>query len=744
MASSLQSKVDELTKELASSTDDEQIQLLFQRAQVYKDMGNYRQCRDDLQQVLKRQPDHLQAKESLADLMQSLPPTIPSDDAKDLQPVDRLREQLAKWSSPEAMTVDTIRQFVTSPDFVYALGLCGQPATPKQDRAVGFLVLTKLLHPPEALEKTFPWTLVIEQCAQCFGQCLATGKNKDKLLAYRTLNALFQINTTIGAALFCQQGILEDMMDVVEFEIQDVQVAMLEVLATASTDASCRKQIMSLCLPWLTKTAKAAPDAMKTLATIALTKLQAQPAKADDIDPQQQDKQPVDALAEALAKARLHEDDMVDQLKRVICDSDLTSQQDSAQATMQHAVEGLAYASMTPAVRDVLVNDPTFLKQLAKLALQPDQAHPLLYGIGTILAYLTMYRPRLSEQQRQMQRLRNLANASKQGAKKADDMDDPRLSDEAVENRIVRVVDQGGALALMALVKSKSRNNCAVASQAYLNLVTPQSIRGKLLQQGVVKWLLPLALSNDHDGQAKATQALAKLAITTDPRLAFQPQQQLDLVRPLLLLCKDDDHALGQFEALMALTNLASQDHDDVRDLIVKQDGLAIFENLQLSNHTMIQRAASEMICNMTMCEQVFHLYTQPTAANQQKIRLWVLLSDHDDPSTRRAASGTLAILCASPDTCQMVDKVDRGYEKISQLLQPDEAADIQHRAVEIVRQMITHLAQPALDGFLKQHVDQALVRLVKTTPSAQNQGARTAALEVLKLLAQNGVTLQV
>lgn len=89
--------------------------------------------------------------------------------------------------------------------------------------------------------------------------------------------------------------------------------------------------------------------------------------------------------------------------------------------------------------------------------------------------------------------------------------------------------------------------------------------------------MLPLTLDGTPTGKTKATQSLAKIAITTNPENSFPGQrvkifsrldkksrklfvrfQMLEVVRPILQLLKSEGVALENFEALMALTNLAS------------------------------------------------------------------------------------------------------------------------------------------------------------------------------------------
>ncbi len=63
--------------------------------------------------------------------------------------------------------------------------------------------------------------------------------------------------------------------------------------------------------------------------------------------------------------------------------------------------------------------------------------------------------------------------------------------------------------------------NCRV----YLAIVEEQDHRGLVVQQGGGKALLPLAIEGTEKGKAKAAQALAKIAITMNPEVAFPGQR---------------------------------------------------------------------------------------------------------------------------------------------------------------------------------------------------------------------------
>lgn len=725
----------------ANNKDDKTIaQILLKRAQVYEFLDQISKATEDVQTALKRDS---QVQEEAKELLfrfnthKQQQPESTTNNEQDPR-VASFQKHLSNLESTE--DIASIRQFVSSNDFVLVLTACGTLDTPPRIKSLSFMILTRLFNPQGDI-KSYPMTFIIEQCAACFSHCMDQGKNETKLLAYRTLTAIFQTSMTVGSAILCQEGTIEEMMDVVEFETVPVQLAIAEVLTIASSDKSCRKQILKYATDWLVKMAgqtKTDPQ-LKAAAGTALTKLRAQSDLPNDDDTSTSNvTEATPTLEDAMRKMNLTNDTLVNSLKDII-------KSKSSDATLiLNAVEGLAYACLKPDVKESLGDDEEFLKCLSTLTISTARqdtasSNPLLFGIGTILANLTMYRPVMDDHQKQMKKLRDLANAKQRQAAgapaKEEEKEDSREDDKAVDERIKKAIKQGVAMALMVLSKNSSVNIRAVAAQTYLNLVTPQPTRGQLLQQGIVKGLLPL--SRDTNSGILASQALAKLAITTDPRIAFVGDTILDLVRPFLELCKDTSQ-LRQFEGLMALTNLASVD-DRVRQLIEHAEGMSVFENLQLSNNDMVQRAATEMVCNMTFCDSVFERYSDPSKS-QNRIRLLMILSDHEDPATRRAASGALAILANSPGTCEMILKVDKCYERMARWLSLEETVDVQHRGIEVMRCLVQHQGKSVVDEFVKFDADKMLMALVK---QCQVQEVRSAAMEVLKMFVQNGVQLK-
>lgn len=78
----------------------------------------------------------------------------------------------------------------------------------------------------------------------------------------------------------------------------------------------------------------------------------------------------------------------------------------------------------------------------------------------------------------------------------------------------------------------------------------------------------------------------------------------LEIVRPIIKLLKIEHTALENFEALLALTNLASIG-ESVRKRILREDGFSNIEQYMFEEHPMLKRAATECMCNLVVQEEV-------------------------------------------------------------------------------------------------------------------------------------------
>jgi hypothetical protein len=525
---------------------------------------------------------------------------------------------------------------------------------------------------------------------------LNSTKAVEKTTSLLALSALFQANASYASFILISSGVLEDIMEMIEFETIDVQLATIEMLSSASFDSESRKRIAVHCITYLSKLSSGSNPKLKAAASNALVKFM---------------------FADKELETRLMADDRF--VEAFI--SNLRSTTADASVKFE-AVEALAYLSLRGKVKERIISDEALLRSLNSLA--KTEKRTLQYGLASIWANISSFKPRLTDEEKQMLKLREVAG-------EAISKDDPNDTDEAVTKRTLKLASSGVVAALNIINKDASPGVGEVLARVLLNLSADKRNRGRMVQDGAVKTLITLTTKATDAGKIFASHALARIAITTDPTIAFKGQRAAELIRPLLALCSGENQ-LQQFEGLLALTNLASFD-DDVRTRIVLAKGMKVIEFLQFSDNDLVRRAATEALCNMMLDPTVFQSYADPAAPG--RLRMLIALCDVEDFETRRAASGALAILSSHPDACRHIVEETRGLDVMMGLIFGDENEEILLRGVECVKN-IAAAGQQLAQKLAAAGAVPALRNLVPHT----EKGIAFGAIEALQNLQKVGV----
>uniref|UniRef100_A0AAV1UNG9 UNC-45/Cro1/She4 central domain-containing protein n=1 Tax=Peronospora matthiolae TaxID=2874970 RepID=A0AAV1UNG9_9STRA len=340
------------------------------------------------------------------------------------------------------------------------------------------------------------------------------------------------------------------------------------------------------------------------------------------------------------------------------------------------------------------------------------------YGIGYILHHVLTSEAAIKR--KQMEGMEMTANQYEelQKALKQKSVLEDGDTPEHVEARVTRLAASRDVLTtlvqLLKLSATKSENIMEMATLSALHAAEVPSVRGNLVQCGVFQALVPLALhhiamARSKGGKASkspaqlhgtnisnaAGQAMAKILISTNPNLV--PSSSLfSSIRPLLDLCKGDQQLL-QFEALMALTNVASVSQDTKARIVGEPQGLSTLQYLQFSEHELVRRAATEAICNLlpndTVIEQIF--------MKEEKIRLWVAFASLEDEAedfeTARAAGGALAMVSQAPQVSWVLMR-QGGLEAFSTIIEEGSNVETLHRALIGMQNMLEAIAGAAKD----------------------------------------------
>jgi len=442
------------------------------------------------------------------------------------------------------------------------------------------------------------------------------------------------------------------------------------------------------------------------------------------------------------------------------------------------AVEGLAYMSVEPFVKEDLSKDSPFLKKLfsfiptgRRTSSTPSDAsnHSLIYGILNIIHYLSVYRPPLSPDQEQVMKLRRMAKPGATSSRGPEEQISDILEDDPHVRERGRNLVKNGALNVLAtaLRLADSDGVRLTVGRILLNLSVDKENRGKILQSGGARTLgeiIRKALSANQSevdvSILEPIQALTKLAITSSPTQVFGPDSGAvyDAIRPFtILLTHPDSSLLQRFEAIMALTNLSSHGIE-AAGRVAQADGLLTkIEFLMLEDHVLIRRAATELICNLVAgSDSVYKRYSDGNAA-KSRLHVLVALSDVEDLPTRLAASGALASLTSSPDTCRSLYDLERDHRRILSILttriDPSFGSDephinaspdpgMVHRGVVCIRNLFINL-EPTLRERLKEESDLTgilNVLIAVTEGNAEKPEILQPTAEALKCLMELGL----
>ncbi|KAG9016339.1 hypothetical protein FRB90_003213, partial [Tulasnella sp. 427] len=356
---------------------------------------------------------------------------------------------------------------------------------------------------------------------------LATTSMNEVGPALGLFTALFQVDSATASGIFLKDGVLEAVMDVPDLFDGKDGVAAAHAVATLLSQASgvkpCRPLVQAHASSWLQDQARrdAADAGVRAAAANALTKLSRGTAEDASQDTMPSvGGTPTDTAVED-ARRQDEEEALAGLMKNLIIESKDASKSeqtltDSSQSVLD-AVEGLAYSSMDAKVKESLSADTPFLTHLFSLVPAPKKhqtgAKPtvnvtseilapeekasvaLLYGVCVIVLNLVSFRPKLSDEEKQVDRLKRM---TKEGARTGGTLadpdgkhaEDPLETDDAVKRRCKRVLKAGVMPALVSMSHRKESEGIRRAlGRILLSLVEEKDNRGKIVQGGGVKAL---------------------------------------------------------------------------------------------------------------------------------------------------------------------------------------------------------------------------------------------------------------
>ena len=551
------------------------------------------------------------------------------------------------------------------------------------------------------------------------------GDADNLVVAFSAATAIFPIAVEAAAALFLTEGFVSTLVPVVEKKKSRILIQVtLELISAACVDKKCREAINRHCRDWLDMVADTPDRGRANLAALILVKLGDEEAPSPD-NPQ------------VVTPAKVDQSDLIANFKSMVIDTDATS-------SKQDSVEGLAYASLQARFREDLSNDTQFLKRLIEIMSDPSTPGNVIFGGLTILANITAFLPIQSDEEKRMAQLKAYANVQKPSA--PDDL----LNNDRATARCSRVLQAGAVPMLSQVCKKGTSNMISQSSQILLNLTNDKKSRGLMAQQGAVKLLIvlwehitstststsitPSSPPFPPTAAPATAQALSRLLISVDPHLIFNSTlPSSSAIRPLQSQLTRTESSIWQlhaFEALLALTNLASLDAA-TQHLIIRSAFDVIADELLLSANTLLRCAATQLICNLMGSPYCVEKFADGSPRAKHRLHLLLAMTDVDDSPTRSAAGGALATLLSCGDiTVTPFLAQEKGVEFLMGLC-GDEDEELQLRGV-VCLQSVGEVAEGKRAVRGKGGVE-VVAKVIEKTKSQMVKEAAREALAVLR-----------
>lgn len=488
---------------------------------------------------------------------------------------------------------------------------------------------------------------------------LATPDLESKLRAVLVITCLLNGPIEVGNQCLGKQGIVEMMLAMASTDDELQQKIAAEALIAATTKKDKCTSIISMGKDILKKLYMSEKDEIKVRALVGLCKLSSSGGTDASIKPFD-----ADVTKKLLAAC-----------KKFILQEKTDLYSDSDTDLKRWSAEGIAFLTLDADIKEEVCRDEKIIRALIELAKTGDMN--VVYGTVTTFVNLT----NSYDKQEILPEMLELAKFAKQHVPEEHSKD----KSEFIEKRCEMLVKLNIVTALVSLAKTESKSSREMISRVLNALCEFQQLRGRIVQDGGAKILIQLATQNNtNKGLEHARQAIARIAITINPQDAFPGQRSAEIVRPLLNLLDINCTALQNFEALMALTNLAQVDNS-IQTLILKDDGFSRIEHYIYENHEMLRRASVECLANLIRNKEVVKKFE----AENDRMKYFVALCQCDDLQTALAAAGGLAMITnISKKCCEKVFE-SKVWQEVLIMLCSNENLEFQHRGVFLVYNLV-------------------------------------------------------
>ncbi|XP_050441733.1 protein unc-45 homolog A [Adelges cooleyi] len=475
---------------------------------------------------------------------------------------------------------------------------------------------------------------------------------ESKVRAVSTITVLLMGPIDVGNSIIARDGIIEMILAMATTDDKVQQKIACECIIAATTKKSKITPIVKQGTQILKNLYKSGEDEIRIRALVGLCKLGSSGGTDASIRPFSEGA--TLKLAEACRRFLIHPNTKAD--------------------TKRWAVEGLSYLTLDAEVKEKLIEDQAAL--VAIMGLAKSEKTSAMYALVSIFVNLC----NAYEKQEVIPEMIELAKFSKCHVPENHELDDV----DFVNKRITLLCKYGVISVLVLLAKTESTNIKELISRLFNAICVIPELRGEVAKLGGIKTLLALAHSGTAKGKNQAAQAIARIGISINPEVSFKEQRCLESIRPLLGLLHPDCSALENFEAMMALCNMASV-NERVRKKIVDSSGLQLIESYLFEEHQMLRRASVQCFTNLMISPEVIKHFE----GENDKLKMLFLLCEDDDEDTALAAAGGVAIAVSNSVKCSKKLLTFNNWEESLKVILAHPNSGMQHRALVIAYSLI-------------------------------------------------------
>jgi len=387
-----------------------------------------------------------------------------------------------------------------------------------------------------------------------------------------------------------------------------------------------------------------------------------------------------------------------------------TEQNTVTTTSIERGIEVLGYLASKSNIKEELAHGfrcpidapKTALQRLVELASIPGASESISsYALATIFGLIavsneTLRKEAFADKDISMEQYDELQALGKTEEEKAETVDKiPDDNPEAVQERIRKLANANVAEAMVKLIEGGSDTTIEAVVIGLNRMATESSVRGLMIQQGVLSVCIKLESDKINataqvmkDKKNKITQqahqCVARLLITTNPAI-LTTSQRMGAIRPLMQLVRDNTASdLQHFEALLAITNLASTGHD-AKDKIVSEKGIPTLSYAMFSDHELVRTAGTEAMCNL-----IPHPAMMKYLSDAENLRLWLAFaaSYEENFECARAALGCLAMSTDVQDVAEILVGLKTFRESALSLLESGKL-ELMHRVLVMIQNLM-------------------------------------------------------